>query len=456
MVKKSSHSRAWNALGLDLNSVLGLSLALLLSGCATSDGHYRQDLQQHLPQTWQQHSEQTALLTDLLDDAQLNALIEQALVANPDVQQLYWQWQQSTAALTQQQGQQLPQVDLQLQRQHNAGVSRDEAQASLRVSWQVDVWQQLADQSDAAQQRSLQQQALLQAGRASLAAQLMDTWLNLARHQQQLQVEQRRQQLLQQNKDFVEQRYRRGLGELQELNNVAAEQSQSLARIAEYRAAKQQLQLQLRRLLGQSEGDLLEVSDYPQVLQPLTELPRQTLAQRPDLIAAYANVVAAESDVSVAYKDLLPSLSLEAALSGKDGNFGWSDPVWSLLGQLVAPIFQGGQLQAQVSRAEAQAGEAYAAYQSTLLTAVQEVDNALQREQRLTEQQQQLQHALFSAEQVVAHYQYKYRNGLVDVLDVLQVQQQAFDLETQLNTVTYQHLSNRITLGLALGLGVSA
>ncbi len=96
------------------------------------------------------------------------------------------------------------------------------------------------------------------------------------------------------------------------------------------------------------------------------------------------------------------------------------------------------------------------AYQETLLNAVTEVENTLGQEQSLERQQQYLGEALGSASRSVANYQTKYRQGLVDILDLLSVQQQTFDLQSQLAQVTYNRLVNRIDLGLALGLGVSS
>ncbi|MDO6804037.1 TolC family protein, partial [Wenyingzhuangia sp. 1_MG-2023] len=91
-------------------------------------------------------------------------------------------------------------------------------------------------------------------------------------------------------------------------------------------------------------------------------------------------------------------------------------------------------------------------YRETLLTAVVEVENALDQEATLARQQEAIQRALESARANETRYVRRYRSGLVDMLDLLSVQQSRYSLEDTLNTLTYQRLSNRITLGLALGL----
>ena len=61
-----------------------------------------------------------------------------------------------------------------------------------------------------------------------------------------------------------------------------------------------------------------------------------------------------------------------------------------------------------------------------------------------------------NAERSSENYTSKYRQGLADVLDLLTVYQQTYNLKAQLLQLHFNQLSNRIDLGLALGLGVSA
>jgi outer membrane protein TolC len=189
---------------------------------------------------------------------------------------------------------------------------------------------------------------------------------------------------------------------------------------------------------------------------PLAELPPQTLRRRPDLQAAYVAIKAAGLRTAVAYKEMLPSISLQAALedmADSPGKALLDDPVWSLLSQLTAPLFKGGQLKAAADVAELQTAQAYQAYRKTLITAVHEVQQALDQEQSLAKRQAHIKTALNSARNNLKQYQRSYRTGLVSILDLLQVQRQTYDLEAQWDTLRYQRLANRINLGLALGLG---
>ena len=87
---------------------------------------------------------------------------------------------------------------------------------------------------------------------------------------------------------------------------------------------------------------------------------------------------------------------------------------------------------------------------------MQEVEDALSQEQSLTLQSIAINEALANAERSSENYTGKYRQGLADVLDLLTVYQQTYNLKAQLLQLHFNQLNNRIDLGLALGLGVSA
>ena len=209
---------------------------------------------------------------------------------------------------------------------------------------------------------------------------------------------------------------------------------------------------------GESHAEIADIPEnYPDVLQPLVELPEISLQRRPDLQAAYTTIVAEELRTSVAYKDLLPSVRLQAFLTDvatKPADALLTDPVWSLLGQLTAPLYQGGALRAAIDQQQLTTATAYQSYRENLLTAVEEVANALSQEQSLAKQQAHIEVALKSSQNNVIQYQQKYRTGAANILELLLVERSNYDLQNQLDTLIYNRLNNRITLALALGLSL--
>lgn len=435
---------------------LAASACSSLSG--TTDYLALADADQKNLQTWSEleSGTETTYLNQLVSTPQLDALIAEARSANPDLQQTLLSLEILRAEYHATRANGLPEID--------AGFGADKTEdsdtaytGSVAISWELDLWSRLTDQSSAAAIDVAEQRALLQSARDTLAAEVMQGWLNLINLQRSITIEKQRVDLLEKNEQWLLQRYRSGLGNLEDLASARSSADSARATLVATQESLQQQQRALNVLLGRSQGRTVIADNYPKVLVPLTELPEQTLQRRPDLKAAFLAIQADDFRTKVAYKEMLPSISLEAALSDTGTSPGealLTNPAWSLLGQLTAPLFHGGGLRANADAAELTTAQSYQAYRQTLLTAVQEVENAIGQESSLGKQQQHIESALQSAQHNLEQYQQKYRKGLVSVLDLLEVQQEAFDLESQLNDLIFQRLNNRITLGLALGLGI--
>lgn len=435
---------------------------LLLSSCSiVPQGNYakrvEQDLQHAADWSSQENAKEVTSLKELIRAPELDALVEEALNANPNLQQTLLALKITQAQRRQATGERLPEVVFDT----NAGKEEREDESfsgSLSISWELDLWKKLADSESAAMMDEREQQALLTAARTSLVGQVMTEWLGLTHDQRTINIEELRLVNLEKNELYIKQRYRNGIGTLEDLDSARASTSVSRATLVEYEESLAQRHRVLKTLLGRIGTENLEVKSlYPEVLTPLADLPEQTMQRRPDLQAAYFAIESAHLRTSIAYKDLLPTISLEAALKDigdSPQSMLLTDPVWALLGQLTAPLFQGGKLRAEAEIAELTTAQSFEVYRETLLEAISEVENALSFEQSITARQQHITSALSSARNSLERYQESYRSGLVDILDLLTVQEKTFDLAAQLDNLIYERLTNRIDLGLALGLGV--
>jgi NodT family efflux transporter outer membrane factor (OMF) lipoprotein len=401
--------------------------------------------------------QQAAFIDHLIASNELDVLLSEALQSNPGLQQTLLTLRMLQAQRRQTRGAQLPGIEAGLSGERSED-SDESYSGTVSVSWEIDLWSKLSDDTAAAAKDVAEQQALYQAARDTLAAEVMTTWLNIIGQQRAIVIQQRRLESLTRNEQFIVQRYRNGLGSLEDLDSARTSSASARATLVEQGDTLSELQQSLRALLGRTSAEDFVISDkYPSVSVPLADLPPQTLQRRPDLQAAYHAIEAGDLRTSVAYKELLPSLSLTAALQDTATSPRaalLTDPVWSLLAQLTAPLYQGGQLRAAAEVAELETAYAYQSYRETLLSAVSEVSNALRKERALGEQLSHTESALASARNNLNQYQRSYRAGLVEILDLLSVQQETYDLEDQVNTLRYERLVNRITLGLALGLGI--
>jgi len=412
-------------------------------------------------ETSQLNTDKPMVLTQLVDIPELNAYIDAALKHNPDLQQ-------SVAALKilyAQRGvtnaDRLPSLDMSFSGQNEQDSGKTYT-SDVSVSWELDLWGRLRDTTRATDKDIANSQASLQETRDVLIAKIMRSWLEISLYQQLVDIETRRLGVLENNEAMVLRRYQTGLGTLEDLDDARTNTETTRSTVAEYKETLEQSKRDLILLTGQWSGEDLNIhvpGKFPEVLNPVNQLQKQTLERRPDVRAALYNIEAESLRTDAAYKALLPSISLSgsitsAAVSPSDALFHSS--LWSLLGQISAPLFQGGKLRSEVDMAQYTTEQSFWAYQSTLLTAVNEVENAVGQERALAKQQEHLQNALKSAKRSSDNYKEKYRQGLVDILDLLTIQQQTYDTEAKLVNAIYDRLVNRIDLGLALGLGYKA
>jgi NodT family efflux transporter outer membrane factor (OMF) lipoprotein len=451
-----------------LSTVGVLCLSLTLVACSSSEKreNYTDLAQQELSAVNDNKSSQwhamdnvapVSFLTDLISDPQLETLIAKALEANPSLQKSQLKLHASLWSIKSQHGDSLPSVEAGFSGSKSEG-SNTKYTADLSISWEADLWQKLAQSEQSAAKTLASDEALYQASRDTLVANVIKSWLALTAKQHAVDIEQKRLTLLEANEKLILKRFRNGLGDLEELDESRTSVSQSKSDLVEY---KENLAIEIRNLqlyLGRHDAvDYVANTYYPDVSLSLSGLPEQNLQRRPDLKAAYLAIEAADLNTSVAYKDMLPSISLSATLSEtaespRAALFG--SPIWSLLAQITQPLYKGGQLKAAAEIAKLETAQAYQDYRDTLLTAVNEVENTLGQERVLSLQEQHIRDALNSSKKNLSQYEKKYRTGLIEINDLIDAQTTTYDLEAQLDDIIYQHLSNRVDLGLALGLGV--
>lgn len=446
------------------SSAFLLALTITLAACSSQPSYEGKNIEQSLEQHSQWHysqdsAQQATYITDLVNIKELEPLIEQALLNNPSYNQVHVALKLAYAQRDVTSASRWFNLNTDFNAQKNESTDTQYSSA-LNVSWEADLWQKIADNVAAQDMAIASSQATMQSAKDTLVASVIRTYFNIVLRQNLLNIEQQRLHVLQNNELSIVERYQYGLGDLEALDTARSSTASTRAVIADYQEQIAQTKRALVLLVGVDKiAAFPQTSVFPEVIEPLSTLPAQDLARRPDLQSAYYTIQQKRFLVDVSYKELLPSISLSASLTdlaSTPSQALFTSPVWNLLGSISAPLFQGGALRAQVDVAKLNAEQAYWEYQDTLLSAVNEVENALGQEQSLTKQQLQISNVLASAKRSFSNYQSKYQQGLVDILDLLTVQQQVYDLQAQLSQINYTLLTNRIDLGLALGLGVSS
>jgi NodT family efflux transporter outer membrane factor (OMF) lipoprotein len=186
-------------------------------------------------------------------------------------------------------------------------------------------------------------------------------------------------------------------------------------------------------------------------------LPSDLVEQRPDIRAYSALLHSATASVGVAVANMLPQISL-TALYGRDGSglsnlFSPAGIVWSLVGTLSQPIFEGGTLRARKRAAEAAMDVAAAQYSSTVNTAFQGVANALVAIRRDAETLAADLAAVRTAAESLAVAQGQYRAGGGTYLNVLTAEQTDQSARLTLISAEAARFTDTVALFQALGGG---
>jgi len=343
---------------------------------------------------------------------------------------------------------------------------------SLGVSWELDLWGRLASAERGAA-ASLDAQSLdLVAARQSLAAQIAKASFALAEAHAAKAFASEAFDVAQDLLRDAERRLANGTGKSED--TLSAEAAVAAARANRTAAARREglLAPPLALLMGRSAGrgaslqpaelDALtrELTDTRLGPAPAAGLPADLLARRPDLAALEARVRAAQAGAEVARAALFPAISLtgNVGTSGSelkqlvDGDF----QVWSLGANILAPIFNGGQLRAAEDRAVADRDAALFAFAQGALVAFTEVDTALTNESLLTKQLAELgtwRNKLAESEALVAR---KNSRGSAPAAAVLIARSARINADVARLATHRESLTNRIDLYLALGGGFQA
>jgi multidrug efflux system outer membrane protein len=160
--------------------------------------------------------------------------------------------------------------------------------------------------------------------------------------------------------------------------------------------------------------------------------------------------VAANANIGVARAMMLPSLGISGSIGAA---FNPTNLVYSALGNLVAPIFNGGQLRQGVKKAQAQKEQMLYTYQYTIINALKEVSNALLEYQKQGEIVTSQQATVNAAQTAFDLSNQLYNAGYASYLDVINAQQMLFSAQIALSQAQSNEVTAVINVYTSLGGG---
>ncbi len=461
--------------------------AALLAGCTLGPDYHRPAVE--APAAWQVPADDTywqrarpshaALTPDwwtAFGDPQLDALETRALAANQTLAVAAAHYAQARATLASTSAAQLPSVNLNTgasrsrisadrpltnYAQSNHSTVQNDTQIGATASYELDLFGRIRRTVEAARAATEQSADDLANARLVLVADLATAYLALRETDAEIDVLNRSVVLQQKALDFVSAQHElgavSGLDLLQQRSQLDATRTQAQLLLN----TRQQYEHAIATLVGTpapsfSIAPSVETLKAP-ALPPM--LPSALLQRRPDVASAERAMAVASAQIGVAKAAWFPRLTLSPDIGWEATRFAslFSAPalVWSVGASLSTPLFDGGRLQAGVDYAQAGYAAAQASYRQTVLSAFQEVQNAVTGLSTLDEAQRRAVAAVDDAHRLVALARDRYAGGLTAYLDVISAQQQSLTSERQEVQIRGQRAALVVYLAKALGGGWS-
>lgn len=455
-----------------------MSLLLFLSATTVVGQTMDRYLDTPLPKEWEESGElfqQTLPVDDhwwkSFQDSKLDSLIALAIDRNYSVAMAINRIAAARANLRSERGNFFPSIGL------NAGWTRQETSgntstlpqsaehyydAALSVSWEVDVFGSIRKRVKAQKENFAASKEEYTGVMVSLAAEVASAYINLRELQQEVEVVRKNAASQEEVLKITEVRYNTGLVAKLDVAQAKSVLYSTKASIPQLEAGINQYITSLAVLLGVYPQEIRPVlqtaGSLPDYMEPIgVGMPVDLLLRRPDVRSAERSVYAQAALLGASKSDWLPKVFLK-------GSFGYAARDLNDLGKSksmtyeIAPalswtLFSGGQLMNATRLAKAQLDEAINQFNQTVLTAVQETDNAMNAYRNSIKQIVALREVRNQGVETLNLSLELYKQGLSPFQNVLDAQRSLLTYENQLVQAEGSSLLQLISLYKALGGG---
>jgi multidrug efflux system outer membrane protein len=404
-------------------------------------------------------------------DAEMQAMIAQALENNRDLRVAVLRVLEARAAFQIRRADQFPTVNV------NAGEVRLGVPQSLSPTgsantvpiyavgasvfgWELDFWGRVRNLKDSALEQFLATDSARRAVTVSLVAQVADGYLTLRELDERIRITRDTIRTREESLRIFRRRFQVGTATRLDVAQVETllTQAQTLgAQLEQARAAQAHA---LTLLVGAPPARIADresLNDAALVLDPPVGLPSDLLQQRPDIVAAEHRLKAANANIGAARAAFFPTITLTGfygtASLELSRLFESGTGAWLFAPQLVMPIFDAGRRQANLDLAEVRRDAAVAEYERTVQVAFRDVADALSAQHWLGEQLTLQRRAVAEQTERARLATLRFDRGLASSLEVLDAQRDLLAAQQQLVQQRRALLSSRVALYAALGGG---
>jgi multidrug efflux system outer membrane protein len=466
---------------MNKNIIAAMVLATTLASCTVGKRYERPNLE--APAAFRTAMPVTADTVQLpwrtfFREPQLVGLIEKALERNNDIAIALKNIEQMDLAVKQARLALLPTLNF------SAGASRswlsknslngslseqfvgttymDDYNASLQLSWEVDIWGKAKMHKEAAIANYFAQKENVSALKTRIISQVAQSYYNLISLDQQLKIANQNIVLSDSTLDMMRLQFNAG-----QITSLAVDQAE-----AQKKTAELLIPLAMQNIAVQENALSILCGSYPDAIQRAGDLanampeatfvasvPAQLLSRRPDVKAAELAVVSLNAQTGLAKAAMYPALSISPQVAANSFNFNkWFDLPGSLTKMLAAnlaqPIFQKRALKTAYEMAVVEQEKAVIQYKQTFMNAVGEVSDAMAKSNGASQRLELVQQKTAMLNKATEGAQKLYKSGMANYLEVITAQNSRLQNDLEAINIQLEKLNAVTDLYRALGGGV--
>jgi NodT family efflux transporter outer membrane factor (OMF) lipoprotein len=343
--------------------------------------------------------------------------------------------------------------------ENTVGVAQVVNLVGFDAAWEVDVFGKYRRAIEAAQYDVDAAIAARNVVLIYLIADVTRAYLDLRALQMQLAVLRKSIEVAQKYLDFVQERFSRGITNELDVTLAQRELARFQAQVAPLTAQIEAARYVIAVLIGEFPENLGSELKKTGMLPILPRgiragLPIDLLRRRPDIVEAERQLASATAQIGVATADLFPQVAVAASAGRQTGISPLIiSSIWSVGPAFNAPLLDFGRLDAIVERADYRSRELFFAYKQTVLSAVRDVDIAVDAYTAQQTRLKSLVDALTAARRAVTLANERFERGLTDSLNVIDAERQQYLIEQEYVFAQQGAADQFVTLYKSLGAG---
>lgn len=443
--------------------------AFSLSACSPFKPDPRKGMTLGVPMQYRLYSGQPRELGkwwESFGNAELNKLVEEAVIADFDVRIAWAKLRQLRATAVKSRADLYPALDgkgsYTNSKSGNDGTegskgstSTDTNKLGLAASYEIDLWGKIEAEAASGELNFLASREDVNTAAMTVASEVVKRWLEIQLQRQKKEILRKQLQTNETYLELIELRFRNSLATALDVYQQRETVARTKALIPPVESRERILLHELAFLLGRPAGSVnVLTADFPDLPKmPGLGIPLDLLANRPDVRSAGLKLQSADWAVTAARANRLPSINLsaEAALSSAQLANIFSGWMTSLAASVTGPIFDGYSRKAEVERTRAVVDERLLNYKESVYTAFKEVQDSLVQEKWQHEYIKARKNQLEAAKINLQEAGSRYLQGLDDYLPVLNALVSVQSLEINIAADEANLLTYRVALYRALG-----